>query len=36
MLEGENEIMKEGVLHVLAKAGGAIREQLGVSSRFMY
>ncbi|KAL2475831.1 hypothetical protein Adt_36567 [Abeliophyllum distichum] len=33
LLEDDNEIMKEGVLHILAKAGGTIREQLGVSSR---
>ncbi|KAL3521808.1 hypothetical protein ACH5RR_014642 [Cinchona calisaya] len=33
LLEDDNEIIKEGVLHVLARAGGAIREQLGVSSR---
>lgn len=33
-LEDENEVIKEGVLHVLAKAGGAIRDQLGESSRF--
>ncbi|XP_047980009.1 sister chromatid cohesion protein PDS5 homolog A-like isoform X1 [Salvia hispanica] len=32
-LEDENEIIKEGTLHILAKAGGTIREQLGVSSR---
>ncbi|RAL52779.1 hypothetical protein DM860_007547 [Cuscuta australis] len=33
LLEDDNEIIKEGVLHILAKAGGSIREQLGVSSR---
>ncbi|CAA2986797.1 sister chromatid cohesion PDS5 homolog A isoform X1 [Olea europaea subsp. europaea] len=33
LLEDDNEIMKEGVLHILAKAGGTIREQLGVSLR---
>ncbi|CAI9087112.1 OLC1v1021103C1 [Oldenlandia corymbosa var. corymbosa] len=33
LLEDDNEIIKEGVLHVLARAGAAIREQLGVSSR---
>ncbi|XP_060185631.1 sister chromatid cohesion protein PDS5 homolog A isoform X2 [Lycium barbarum] len=33
LLEDDNEIIKEGVLHVLAKAGGAIREKLGDSSR---
>ncbi|XP_052202932.1 sister chromatid cohesion protein PDS5 homolog A isoform X2 [Diospyros lotus] len=32
LLKDDNEIIKEGVLHVLAKAGGTIREQLGVSS----
>ncbi|CAK9156797.1 unnamed protein product [Ilex paraguariensis] len=32
LLEDDNEVIKEGVLHVLAKAGGTIREQLGVSS----
>ncbi|XP_028076507.1 sister chromatid cohesion protein PDS5 homolog A-A isoform X1 [Camellia sinensis] len=31
-LKDDNEVIKEGVLHVLAKAGGTIREQLGVSS----
>lgn len=36
LLEDENEIMKEGTLHILAKAGGTIREQLGVSSRLDY
>lgn len=36
LLEDDNEIIKEGVLHVLAKAGGTIREQLGVSSRFKH
>ncbi|KAL2467066.1 hypothetical protein Adt_42917 [Abeliophyllum distichum] len=33
LLEDDNEIFKEGVLHILAMAGGTIREQLGVSSR---
>ncbi|XP_071922284.1 sister chromatid cohesion protein PDS5 homolog A-like isoform X1 [Coffea arabica] len=33
LLDDDNEIIKEGVLHVLARAGGAIRDQLGVSSR---
>lgn len=32
-LKDDNEIIKEGALHVLAKAGGTIREQLAVSSR---
>ncbi|EPS63564.1 hypothetical protein M569_11220, partial [Genlisea aurea] len=32
LLDDDNEIMKEGALHILAKAGGTIREQLGVSS----
>ncbi|XWS12972.1 hypothetical protein CRYUN_Cryun37aG0135600 [Craigia yunnanensis] len=31
-LNDDNEIIKEGILHVLAKAGGTIREQLAVSS----
>lgn len=34
LLEDENEVMKEGVLHVLAKAGGTIRDQLRISSRY--
>ncbi|KAG6385675.1 hypothetical protein SASPL_154511 [Salvia splendens] len=33
LLEDDNEILKEGTLHILAKAGSTIREQLGVSSR---
>ncbi|KAL2483907.1 hypothetical protein Fot_45351 [Forsythia ovata] len=33
LLEDDNEIFKEGVLHILAMAGGTIRERLGVSSR---
>ncbi|KAI3466488.1 hypothetical protein Pfo_023151 [Paulownia fortunei] len=33
LLEDDNEIIKEGTLHILSKAGGTIREQLGVSSR---
>lgn len=32
-LKDDNEIIKEGALHVLAKAGGTIREQLAESSR---
>ncbi|KAL8099999.1 hypothetical protein AgCh_032310 [Apium graveolens] len=32
LLEDENEVIKEGVLHVLAKAGGTIRDQLRISS----
>lgn len=32
LLKDGNEIIKEGVLHVLAKAGGTIREQLAMSS----
>lgn len=32
-LKDGDEIVKEGVLHVLAKAGGTIREQLAVSTR---
>ncbi|XP_022142523.1 sister chromatid cohesion protein PDS5 homolog A isoform X2 [Momordica charantia] len=31
-LKDDNETIKEGILHVLAKAGGTIREQLAVSS----
>ncbi|KAI3682841.1 hypothetical protein L1987_83148 [Smallanthus sonchifolius] len=31
LLEDGNEVIKEGVLHVLAKTGGVIREQLGKS-----
>lgn len=36
LLKDDNEIIREGVLHVLANAGGTIREQLGVSSRWNY
>ncbi|XP_076925965.1 sister chromatid cohesion protein PDS5 homolog A-like isoform X2 [Bidens hawaiensis] len=32
LLEDDNDIIKEGVLHILAKAGGVIRKQLGESS----
>lgn len=32
LLKDENEIVKEGILHVLARAGGTIREQLTSSS----
>lgn len=32
LLKDENEIIKEGILHVLAKAGGTIREQLAATS----
>ncbi|GMI64562.1 hypothetical protein like AT5G47690 [Hibiscus trionum] len=32
-LKDDNEIIKEGILHVLAKAGGTLREQLAVLSR---
>ncbi|XP_057513185.1 sister chromatid cohesion protein PDS5 homolog A-like isoform X2 [Actinidia eriantha] len=32
LLKDDNEVIKEGVLHVLANAGGTIQEQLGVSS----
>lgn len=32
LLKEDDEVIKEGVLQVLAKAGGTIREQLGVSS----
>ncbi|XP_038893526.1 sister chromatid cohesion protein PDS5 homolog B isoform X2 [Benincasa hispida] len=31
-LKDDNETIKEGILHVLAKAGGTIREQLAISS----
>ncbi|KAL6544680.1 hypothetical protein OROMI_023542 [Orobanche minor] len=33
LLEDDNEIIKEGTLHILARAGGSIRENLSVSSR---
>ncbi|CAA0837188.1 binding [Striga hermonthica] len=33
LLEDDNEIIKEGTLHILARAGGTIRDKLGVSSR---
>ncbi|KAL3614925.1 hypothetical protein CASFOL_040586 [Castilleja foliolosa] len=32
LLEDDNDIIKEGTLHILARAGGTIRENLGVSS----
>ncbi|GFZ03348.1 binding protein [Actinidia rufa] len=32
LLKDDNEVIIEGVLHVLANAGGTIQEQLGVSS----
>ncbi|KAJ4981397.1 hypothetical protein NE237_032234 [Protea cynaroides] len=32
LLKDDNEVIKEGVLHVLARAGGAIREQLAATS----
>ncbi|GAB2298992.1 hypothetical protein Dimus_033068 [Dionaea muscipula] len=32
LLKDDNEIIKEGILHVLARAGGTIREQLSSSS----
>ncbi|KAI3870579.1 hypothetical protein MKX03_022772 [Papaver bracteatum] len=32
LLKEDNEIIKEGILHVLAKAGGSIREQLALTS----
>ncbi|KAJ0791644.1 putative sister chromatid cohesion protein Pds5 [Helianthus annuus] len=32
LLEDDNEVIKEGILYVLAKAGGVIREQSGKSS----
>lgn len=34
LLKDDNEIVKEGILHVLARAGGTIREQLTSSARF--
>lgn len=36
LLKDDDETIKEGVLNVLAKAGGTIREHLAVSSRFDY
>ena len=33
LLKDNNDVIKEGVLNVLAKAGGTIREQLAVTSR---
>ncbi|CAA2987957.1 sister chromatid cohesion PDS5 homolog A isoform X1 [Olea europaea subsp. europaea] len=33
LLDDDNEIIREGVMHILAKAGATIREHLGVSSR---
>ncbi|KAL3625005.1 hypothetical protein CASFOL_031673 [Castilleja foliolosa] len=33
LLEDDNDVIKEGTLHILARAGGTIRENLGVSSR---
>ncbi|KAJ4704111.1 sister chromatid cohesion protein PDS5-like A-like [Melia azedarach] len=32
LLKDDNEIIKEGILHVLARAGGTIREQLAVTT----
>ncbi|XP_042521110.1 sister chromatid cohesion protein PDS5 homolog A-B isoform X2 [Macadamia integrifolia] len=32
LLKDDNEVIKEGVLHVLARAGGIIREQLAATS----
>uniref|UniRef100_A0A7N1A0X3 Uncharacterized protein n=1 Tax=Kalanchoe fedtschenkoi TaxID=63787 RepID=A0A7N1A0X3_KALFE len=32
LLKDDSEIIKEGILHVLAKAGGTIKDQLAVSS----
>ncbi|CAL9170887.1 unnamed protein product [Musa hybrid cultivar] len=32
LLKGDNELIKEGIAHVLAKAGGTIREQLMLTS----
>ena len=33
LLKDNSDMIKEGVLNVLAKAGGTIREQLAVTSR---
>lgn len=33
LLREDNDVIKEGVLHVLARAGGSIREQLALTSR---
>lgn len=33
LLKEDNDITKEGIAHVLAKAGGTIRENLGSTSR---
>ena len=34
LLKDDDEAIKEGILNVLAKAGGTIRENLAASSRF--
>lgn len=34
LLKEDNEALKEGIAHVLAKAGGTIREQLAMTKRF--
>jgi len=36
LLKDDNDTIQEGVLNVLAKAGGTIREQLAVTSRCYY
>lgn len=36
LLKDNNDMIKEGILNVLAKAGGTIREQLAVTSRCHY
>lgn len=33
-IKDDNDTIKEGALHILAKAGGIIREQLATSSRY--
>ncbi|MCL7042073.1 hypothetical protein MKW94_021525, partial [Papaver nudicaule] len=32
LLKEDSETIKEGILHVLARAGGSIREQLALTS----
>lgn len=33
LIKEDNEILKEGIAHVLAKVGGTIREELATTSR---
>jgi sister chromatid cohesion protein PDS5 len=33
LIKEDNEILKEGIAHVLAKVGGTIREELSTTSR---